>query len=34
MEKFIPSLGIAAEKGYFDLDSEALDNIKSFVLKM
>jgi hypothetical protein len=31
MEKFIPSLGIATKKGYFDLDSEILNDIKDFL---
>jgi len=34
MEKFIPSLGLAAEKGYFDLDSSYLENLKEFILKI
>ena len=34
MEKFIPSLGLAAEKGYFDLDSSYLDDLKEFILKI
>jgi hypothetical protein len=34
MEKFIPSLGMAAKKGYFNLESSALDEIKSFLMKI
>ncbi|MDX8377372.1 MAG: DUF3226 domain-containing protein [Mariprofundales bacterium] len=34
MEKFIPSLGMAAKKGYFNLESNALDDIKSFLKKI
>ena len=34
MEKFIPGLGLAAKKGYFDLDSPALDEIKSFLVNL
>jgi hypothetical protein len=31
MEKYVPSLGMAAKKGYFNLDSPALDKIKKFI---
>lgn len=34
MEKFIPSLGMAAKKGYFNLESNALNDIKSFLMKI
>ncbi len=34
MNTFVPSLGIAAQKGYFNLDSETLDDIKTFLQKL
>lgn len=34
MEKFVPSLGIAAKKGYFDLSSEVFKDIRDFLIKM
>jgi len=34
MNKFIPSLGIAAKKGYFDFNSEILNDIKVFLQKL
>jgi hypothetical protein len=34
MNKFVPSLGIAAKKGYFDLDSGILNDIKFFLQKL
>jgi len=34
MNKFVPSLGIAAKKGYFDLHSKQLNNIKIFLQKL
>jgi len=34
MNKFVPSLGIAAKKGYFNFDSEILNDIKVFLQKL
>ncbi|OQY27913.1 MAG: hypothetical protein B6244_09190 [Candidatus Cloacimonetes bacterium 4572_55] len=34
MNTYIPSLGIAAKKGYFNLNSEILDDIKAFLQKL
>ncbi len=34
MEHYIPSLGIAAQKGYFDLESEALKEARDFLSGM
>jgi hypothetical protein len=34
MEKFVPSLGIASTKGYFDLNSEVFNDIKEFLRKI
>lgn len=31
MKKFVPSLGVATQKGYFDLDSEHFDELKKFL---
>lgn len=31
MEKFIPSLGLASKKGYFDLEAEVFQDIRSFI---
>jgi hypothetical protein len=31
MNKFVPSLGIAAKKGYFNFDSKFLDDVKVFL---
>jgi len=34
MNKFIPSLGLAAKKGYFNFDSEILNDIKVFLQEL
>lgn len=34
MEKFIPSAGLAAKKGYFDLSSHVFNDIKGFISSM
>jgi len=34
MEKYVPSLGLATQKGYFNLDSEHLNDIKAFLQKV
>jgi len=34
MDKFVPSLGIAAKKGYFNFNSEPLNEIKDFLQKL
>jgi hypothetical protein len=34
MEKFVPSLGMAAQKGYFNLASDELSDIKRFLQKL
>lgn len=34
MEKFVPSLGMAAKKGYFNLASDQLDDIKCFLERL
>ncbi|CAN2044020.1 DUF4435 domain-containing protein [Candidatus Magnetomoraceae bacterium gMMP-1] len=34
MNKFVPSLGIAAKKGYFNFDSEIFNDIKIFLQKL
>ena len=34
MNKFVPSLGIAAKKGYFNFESESLNEIKYFLLNL
>ncbi|MCF5762276.1 hypothetical protein K3H45_20635 [Aeromonas veronii] len=31
MKKFVPSLGLATQKGYFDLDSEHFNELKQFL---
>ncbi|HAU4908820.1 TPA: hypothetical protein F3P23_18845 [Aeromonas hydrophila] len=31
MKKFVPSLGLATQKGYFDLNSEHFDELKKFL---
>jgi len=31
MEKFIPSAGMAALKGYFDLTSPVFDDVRAFL---
>jgi len=31
MRKFVPSLGLATQKGYFDLDSDHFDELKQFL---
>jgi len=31
MEKYVPSLGLATQKGYFNLESEHLNDIKTFL---
>jgi len=34
MNKFVPSLGIAAKKGYFNFNTEPLNEIKDFLQKL